>query len=497
MSLAHLIPENPAMSELVDAFDEYNVLASVTRESFFIFVQEFWDVLIPEEPVWNWHIKELCDELQSLAERVFRGEDKAYDLIVNIPPGTTKSTIVSIMFPAWVWVRMPTARFICGSYADDLALDLSRKSRDVVQSERYQKCFPRIKLNPVQNTKSYWANTFGGFRFSVGTGGNAIGRHGHFIIVDDPIDPNAALSKAMLADANIWMDEHLSQRKVSKALTPTILIMQRLHQDDPTGNMIAKGTEIRHICLPATDSSTLSDEESRVKPATLREFYRKRGGLLDPIRLSPKVLSEAEKVLGQYGYAGQYDQDPIPRGGGMFKVEMLKTVPSRPAKLGKAVRYWDKAGTKNGGAYTVGVLIARDLNKPPAFYVLDVIRGQWEANEREAIIDATARADGKGVIIGVEQEPGSAGKDAAMAMVRRLAGWRVKRDKVTGDKESRADTFAIQVNSGNVYLVEAPWNKDYIDEMRYFPRSKYKDQIDASSGSFNECANASAIIGAL
>ena len=131
-------------------FEENDIAASICRDSFFEFVKEFWSTVIVAEPVFNWHIKYLCDELQTVAERVFRGEAKEYDLIINVSPGSTKSTIASIMFPAWNWTRMAHARHICGSFTEALAHDLSVKSRTVIGSEKYQDLFPEIVMWPVE-----------------------------------------------------------------------------------------------------------------------------------------------------------------------------------------------------------------------------------------------------------------------------------------------------------------------------------------------------------
>jgi hypothetical protein len=220
--------------------EEKDLLASICRESLFDFVKEFWYEVSSEKPVWNWHIPYICQELQTLADRVFRGLPRKYDLLINVPPGTTKSTVCSIMFPAWCWTRMPHCRFICGSYADRLALDLSRKCRDVIRSDRYRNSFPDIKLRSDQDTKGYFANYKQGDRFSVGVGGSVLGMHGHFLIVDDPIDPLEVLSEARLKEVNQWMGQQLSQRKVDKAVSPLILIMQRLHQNDPSGNLLIR-----------------------------------------------------------------------------------------------------------------------------------------------------------------------------------------------------------------------------------------------------------------
>src|SRR5690606_25616452 len=109
------------------------------------FMKGMWEVIVPESPIWNWHIEYICNELQTVAERVFEGKPKLYDLIINLPPGMSKSSIISIFFPAWVWTRMPTARIISASYSYPLAYDLSRKCRDVIKSDKYRTLFPDIK----------------------------------------------------------------------------------------------------------------------------------------------------------------------------------------------------------------------------------------------------------------------------------------------------------------------------------------------------------------
>jgi len=461
-------------------WDEIELLASVCRESFFEFIREFWGEVIAEKPVWNWHIEYLASELQVVAERVFRGQPKTYDLVINVPPGTTKSTLLSIMFPPWTWTRMPSARFLGGSYVDALAMDLSRKSKDVVTCERYRRAFPEVALRKDQAAKSHFVNTKGGSRYSFGVQGTVTGMHAHFIGIDDPLNPEKAVSEAELTTANRVMSETLFTRKVDKDVTPTILIMQRLHQNDPTQHVLDTYEKVRHVCLPAEDS----DE---VKPAELRDRYV--GGLLDPSRLSKRTLAENFKALGEFSYAGQFDQTPVPRGGAMFKPGRI-TIDVSPSLVHfeeKLVRYWDKAGTQGAGAFTAGVLMGQDRHD--RFWILDVVRGQWAMDEREATIKQTAVSDGHDVRIRIEQEPGSGGKDQALYTVRNLAGWRIEVDKVgsaTGNKVTRAGPFADQVNAGNAYMVRAEWNKTFLDELRYFPASKYKDQVDAASGAFND-----------
>lgn len=464
-------------------------VAEMCRQSYYQFILEFWSTIAAEKLQESWYIRKLCDELQVLSERVFRDEYKEYDLIWNCPPGTSKSSIVSILWQPWIWSRMPSARFISGSYSERLALDLSRKSRDVVTSDKYQSLFPEIQLRDDQNTKGYFANKHGGIRYAVGVGGSVIGMHAHFIAVDDPIDPQGALSDLVLADANAWMTETLSRRKVHLLLTPTVLIMQRLHQDDPTGNALERGIRIRHCSLPC-------DTTGDILPKEFSEFYE--DGLLDPKRLPQPALDDAFKELGDAGYAGQYLQSPVPRGGALFKVDRLQYRHSAPRKWKRGpVRYWDKASTSKGGAFSVGTKMAVD--EEDHIWILDIVRVQMDSGQRERLILQTAKQDGKGVKQWIEQEPAGSGKESAEGTVKRvtLAGYRCQAEKPSGDKELRADPLSVQVNMGNVILLEAPWNATLVAEMRFFPRSKYKDQIDACSGGFNVLAKSRLRIGAM
>lgn len=455
------------------------------RESFYDFFLRFWSTVVAEPLSLNWHMKILCDELQTVAERVFKRQPKEYDLIVNVAPGSTKSTIASVMFPAWCWARQPSFRAICGSYADRLSLFLANQSRRVINSEKYAALFPEVQI--VSEGKGLLETSQGGQRLATSTGGSVTGFHGHVIIIDDPLNPREAVSETMGTTANEWFDHSLMSRAVDKRVTPLILIMQRLSQDDPTGHFINRntGTPIRHICLPAELSPN-------VRPRALRALYSD-DGLFDPVRLPRKTLRAAEEELGPYAYAGQYDQHPIPRGERMFNTDLIKLV-EHPGRFRKIVRYWDKAGTGGGGAFTVGVKMG--LGFDGDFWVLDVVRGQWEAAQRERMIAQIAKLDGKSVHVGVEQEGGSGGKESAQGTLRRLAGYRVKLDKPVGDKVLRADEFAVQVNGGNVRMLRGNWNAAYLNELMYFPKSKFKDQVDASSGAFNLLAGKRLRVGA-
>lgn len=472
---------------------ESDVAASLCRDSFYEFVQEFWDTIIPDKPHWNWHIKYICDELQKVAERVIADEDKEYDLVINVPPGSTKSTLVSRMFQPWVWTRLASCKFINASFEARLSNSLTRQSRDIVKSEKYQLYYPEIKIRKDLDGTSHYGNTKNGERISASVGGNITGEHANIFVIDDPINPKVAASESSLAAATAWLNETIPSRVKGIEKVPFILIMQRLHQSDPTAVFLETRDKVKHICLPA-------ELLANVKPKKLRKQYK--DGLMDPVRLNRRALKIQTKILGPFASACQFDQEPIPRDGAMFdpeKIQIEKTAPPPKSLKGnhlvERIRYWDKAGTTDAGCYSAGPLLGIDKNGH--YWILDMVRGQWNYTKRELNMKQTAQVDGVSVRIGIEQEPGSGGKESAERTVSNLAGFRVKTDRPVGDKVLRAEPFSTQVNAGNVSMVEAPWNKDLLDELRYFPNSKYKDQVDALSAAFAMITKNKLKVGAL
>ena len=397
------------------------------------------------------------------------------------------------MFPVWCWTKWYWMKFITCSYSAALSLESAEYSRDLVRSELFRAVYPELEIREDKDTKSnfrvikkQWIRPNkvprilqGGNRYSTSVGGTVTGFHGDIIIWDDPLNPYEAVSEKELANANRFIDQTLPTRKTDKTISTTIGIMQRLHQDDPTGHILTKQKKnIRHISLPGE----IRNYRNKLNPPELASNYI--DDLLDPTRMSWTVLRDLEADLGQYGYAGQIGQDPTPPGGGMFQVDHLNIITELPALVNhiQTVRYWDKAGSAGTGAFTVGVKMSHWANG--RWIVEDVRRGQWGTNAREQIIRNTAEADGRDVLIGVEQEPGSGGKESAEATIRNLAGFACYADRPTGDKEYRADPFSVQVNNGNVQLLHGDWNHVFTEELRYFPRVTYKDQVDAASGAF-------------
>lgn len=476
------------------------ILRELNNRSFHHFVRWAWKVLVSQDFVDNWHIRYICQELEKVAYQVGNREPKLNDLLINVPPGSTKTLLCTILFPVWCWTKWYWMRFITASYSGSLALESAESSRDLIKSDEFKVLYPDLVIKTDKDSKTNYriakvkkdvngnfisrrgvpAVDLGGYRYSTSVGGTLTGYHGDIIIWDDPLNPQQAASEKELENANRWIDETLPTRKTNKENSVIIGIMQRLAEDDPTGHLIKKKKEnLKHICLPGE----IQGYADGVKPKGLRKYYK--DGLFDPRRLSWKVLNELEVDLGQYGYAGQIGQSPAPLGGGMFKVDnfvMLNKMPPQN-EIKKIIRYWDKAATSFGGAYTAGVKMARLTNGK--FIVMDVKRGQWSSEKRERIIRQYAEADGAGTFVMVEQEPGSGGKESADSTIVNLAGYSIKAERPTGDKTLRADTFSVQVNNGNVSILVGMWNLDFVNELELFPNSKYKDQTDAASGAFN------------
>jgi predicted phage terminase large subunit-like protein len=296
-------------------------------------------------------------------------------------------------------------------------------------------------------------------------------------VVDDPIKGRAEASSKAVRD-KIWdwfTDDFLTRFSDPAGL---LMIMTRWHVDDPVGRLIERFPKAKILRYPAIAEE---DEKNRCK-----------GGALFPEHKSLQFLMERKAAMTPAGWESEYQQNPIVVGGGIFPIEKLKTLPMLDRdKISRSVRYVDKAGTEGGGAWTAMVLMHK--MRDGSYVIEHAVRGQWSALEREEKIKFWAKHDSAKLRpgayeIGVEQEPGSGGKESAEATIRNLAGYKVFADKVTGSKEVRAEPLAAQVQAGNVHLIAGLWQTDLLDEMESFPSGKYRDQVDACNGAFNRLA---------
>lgn len=450
--------------------------AELARRSLFRFLVEYaWPVLEPGNKfVDNWHIHSICEHL----EAVTRGEIKR--LIINIPFRMLKSTIISQTWPAWEWLTYPSLQYLTASYAKDVATRDAVNSRKIIESDRYREAWGHIfRMTTDQNVKTRYENDKRGGRVVTATDAAGTGFGGNRIIIDDPVSAKEADSEPARKASIEWWKGTASTRLNNPEDDAIVIVHQRVHQEDLTGYLLAEETGWEHLILPMRYDPELRKTTS----IGFSDPREKPGELLSPKRLGEEAVQEMEERLGSYHTSAQLQQNPTLRGGLLFEWEKMTIVDVAP-RMKATVRYWDKAGTEDGGAWTAGVKMG--LGEDNLFYILDVVRGQWEAPARERAIRNTAEIDGTETPVWIEQEPGSGGKESAQATVRNLAGFVIKSERPTGSKVVRADPMAVQVEAGNFRVVRGGWNKEYFKEVREFPQGKYKDQVDASSGAFNK-----------
>lgn len=422
----------------------------------------------------NWHHREVCDALM----KVYNGEIKR--LIINIPPRYSKTEIAVINFMAWSLGKNPDCEFIHISYSAMLAANNAFQTRNLVQEEAYLKVFPNLKLRDDSKAKDNWRTASGGVCYATGTGGTITGfgagkmrkGFGGCIIIDDPHKADEASSKTIREGVIDWFQNTLESRTNSPE-TPIIVIMQRLHEEDLAGWLLGdrkdgvpvaggNGEVWEHICLSAVQDD---------------------GSALWPAKHNIQKLTLMEKAA-PYVFAGQYRQRPAPPAGGFFKPDEIEIVDALPAGILKKTRAWDLASSEGEGAYTAGVGMASASDGYT--YIFGVEREQLGPENVNKRIKSTADLDGTTVTIRLPQDPGQAGKSQVKSFTKLLAGYNVVALPVSGDKVTRAQPFAAQVNVGNVRMLRGDWNKDFKDELRNFPNGKYKDQVDAAADAFND-----------
>lgn len=412
----------------------------------------------------NWHHRVVCDALM----KVFRGETKR--LIINIPPRYSKTELAVINFMAWCFGKAPDSEFIHVSYSATLAANNAFQTRNLVQEEAYLKVFPNLTLRDDSKAKDDWRTSDGGVCYSQGTGGTITGfgagklrdTFGGAIIIDDPHKASEARSDTIRKSVIEWFQNTLESRTNSPD-TPIILIMQRLHEEDLAGWLLdgGNGEVWEHLELSAIqpDGSALWPEKH-----TIQELNRM-------------------ELAAPYVFSGQYRQRPSPPAGGFFKPDNIEIVDALPSEILKEVRAWDLASSENEGDFTAGPRMVK--GKDNIIYIVDMVHGQWGPDGVNRTIKQTAEMDGKKVVIRLPQDPGQAGKSQAKSFITMLAGFSVVVETVSGDKITRAQPFAAQVNVGNVKMLRGPWNKTLIDELRNFPNAKYDDQVDGLSDGYN------------
>lgn len=300
------------------------VHAELCRRSLFYFFCQFWDVIESDELHLNWHIEDICDEIQRICELVFDeknppSDDEVLDLLLNICPGTTKSTIVSIIAGAWCWTRRPDWVILCNTISESNALKFSLKFKDIVTSEKYRTYFPHIIVRRDSSAVKRIQNTLGGARRQYTTKGTIIGDHGHIRFDDDPESFEDAFSD-LETERCINGEKSYATREKKNVRVPYMCAMQRLSSNDITAYLLKVKPNIKQICLPAWDNGRIYPPEKALKYVD---------GLLNPRHIGSKFLEKKKLELGDLRYLAEYGQDCDVSDGYMYTVNKTSMIEDR------------------------------------------------------------------------------------------------------------------------------------------------------------------------
>lgn len=421
-----------------------------------------------------------------------------------------KSLLVSVFWPAWEWAHgHGSTRYLCTSYSEEFTLRDAIRMRTLVSSDWYRQLYPEIVLT-LAGSRSF-SNTLTGSRtsrpFPSLTGGR-----GDRLIIDDPHSTETAESEEERKTTIRIFRESVPLRVNDAMKSAIIIIMQRLHADDVSGTAIA--LELGYVCLVlpmefevgkpgepwapgkggACETGVMWTYKGKRQP--FKDPRTVDGELLFPERFPAEAIERDKIVLGSYAVAGQFQQRPGPRGGGMFVRDWFQTVAVIPAGYRRKCRAWDFAGSeKKPGTkpdWTAGLLLSR--HKDGTFFVESVDRFQKKSFHVQEAVKRHAAEDGPDVTIRIPQDPGAAGKAVGETFLRILAGRAVKVLPVSGSKVIRAMPASAQAEAGNIKILRTGdltrdgWIEPFLDELASFPTGSHDDQVDALSDALNELA---------
>jgi predicted phage terminase large subunit-like protein len=448
------------------------MLTRTAETSLRAFVEQAWPILEPETIfVPNWHIDMLCEYLEAVTD----GE--CLRLLINVPPRSMKSLLVSVLWPTWEWIRRPGGRWIFASFADTLAIKHSIDRRTMIQSDWYQSRWgDRVRLTDDQNAKGEFQNTARGVMIATSVGGSVTGKGGDRIIVDDLHNPQQAESDAQREAAVTYYRTTLSTRLNDKKTGAFVVVMHRLHERDLAAFCLDLG--YAHVCLPA-------EAETRtvhVFPRSRKTYVRESGDLLWPAREGVAELELQKRTLGSSAYAGQYQQRPAPAGGAIFEREWLQYYDELP-KLTQLTMSWDMSfKNKPDNDYVVGLIGGWNGSN---LYVIDRVKGQWTFTETCRQIERlAARYPAARTILIEDTANGPAIIDTLKQ--RRSGIIAVQPD---GGKLARAQAVSPMVEAGNVFLPNPrphgrlipvrEWVEDFVHQLITFPHAAHDDDVDA------------------
>ena len=472
------------------------VEAELAKRKFRDFIEQAWHVVEPARALISaWHVDAIAEHLQAISE----GQIK--HLLINVPPGHAKSLIVSVLWPAWEWIRNEKGaqrRGLFASYNDGLATRDSVRCRTLIDSPWYRDTFcPDWTLSGEQNEKNYFVNTKSGFRISLSVGGRGTGFRGDAVIVDDPLNATDQYSESVRRASILWWGQSMSSRLNDMEKGNKIVIMQRLHEMDLSGYVLEQGN-YEHLCLP-------SEFEPGRRAATSIGWCDPRtepGEILFPALYPQTVLDQAKKDLGSAGYAGQHQQRPSPAEGGVLQRHWwrywkprgmaLPPVQTRladgsacevhavdlPETLDTVIQSWDCSFKDlKTSDFVVGQVQAR---VGASRYLLDQVRDRMDMpRTAQALRTMSAKHPDSSAKLVEDKANGPA---VIQSLKHEISG--LIEVNPQGGKMSRAAAVSAEVEAGNWHLPHpgiAPWVLDFVEECASFPNGAHDDQVDAWS----------------
>ena len=442
--------------------------------SFYEFFKQSWHIVEPSiELSTNWHHKYLCDLLQEEAERIIDNKPKTKDIVINIPFRSTKSLLVTVMFPVWAWIKNPKFRFITASYSAELSIEHATRSRDVINSEWFKDRWSDVfHIKRDQNLKARYENNFLGVRRATSVGGTVTGQGGDFLLVDDPVSPQHAASEVERENANEWYRTTFYSRLNNPLTGVRIVIMQRIHDNDLSGFLLSGGEsrlKYKHICIPAE----LSDD---LKPKILKDNYDE-DGLFWTDRFSRSILDDYKQALGSYGYAGQLMQTPTPLNSGMIRSDWFKI------DLFKHTTEHTTVDFVIDPAYT-----ANEKNDPSAmlaytykdnkWQIIDCVNVYKEFPDLVKFIPQWVAKNGYTNRSRVYVEPKASGKSIVQTL-KKETGLNVREDKPPSkDKVARVQDISASLETGRVSLLKGDGNEEFLQQLVKVPSAKHDDMVD-------------------
>lgn len=465
----------------VEAVVESANHVGIRKLSLQAFVHEAWHLLEPVSTlVWNWHLDLICEYLTLIRDGSFKKADgDLQGIIFNVPPRTMKSLLISVFFPIWVWTTDPSRRFMFVSYSEKLSTQHSIFRRSIIESDWYQREWSSVfTMSRDQNVKSHYENSARGTMFSTGMQATATGMGGDILIFDDPLNPEQAISQVEREAVNLRFDTTFRSRINDPATGVKIIIMQRLHELDLTGHVLAReSTRWEHVSLPAT----APEDKTWEFPESKAIKNQKAGELLWSVRLPQSFLDSQRVGMGSWAFNGQYQQTPAPLDGGIVKRQWVRFYRQMPEKFEFMVQSWDctfSGGSDNdfvagqvwgrsGGKYFMLPYRTYDrLDFGPTMAAIKACHAKFPQANAVLIED---KANGPAIISELQKEiPG------------------VVAVNPEGGKLARAQATAPLWESGSIELPDPQvfgciWIEDYLHNICTFPKAAHDDDVDATS----------------